>query len=78
MSKLLILATMVLSGCASTIIDVGVFAATGKTTGSHLLSEFHQQDCNTTRLITNDDVCRKSYYGQMYYKKSSKDLISQY
>jgi hypothetical protein len=55
-----------------------VYAATGKTTGSHILSEFHQQDCNTTRLITNDDVCRKSYYGQAYYKKSSKDLISQY
>jgi hypothetical protein len=78
MSKLLLLSLALLTGCASTIIDAGVYAATGKTTGSHLLSEFHQQDCNTTRLITNDDVCRKSYYGQMYYKKSSKDLISQY
>ena len=78
MNKLLLLFLGFLTGCASTIIDAGVYATTGKTTGSHILSEYYQQDCNTIRLITNDDICRKSYYGQIYYIKSSKDLISQY
>ena len=66
------------TGCASTVMDLGVTVATGRSVGSHVLSEYHQQDCNTMRILNGEDVCRKTYYGQTYYKKSPKDLMSQY
>jgi hypothetical protein len=70
MNRLLILSLMVLQGCAvSTIVDLGVVAATGKSMGSHALSEYHQQDCDTYRAVQGQDICRKSYYGQVYYKR---------
>lgn len=70
MNKLLVLLFLVLQGCAlSTVVDLGVTATTGKSIGSHVLSEYHQQDCNTYRAVQGQDICRKSYYGQVYYKR---------
>jgi hypothetical protein len=61
---------IMLQGCAmTTVVDVGVVAATGKSMGSHALSEYHQQDCDTYRAVKGQDICRKSYYGQVYYKR---------
>lgn len=69
-NKLLILLLLVFQGCAvSTVVDLGVVAATGKSMGSHALSEYHQQDCDTYRVVQGQDICRKSYYGQVYYKR---------
>ena len=59
-----------LHGCAATTVaDVGVLVTTGKTSGSHVLSEVHKQDCDTLRILQNQDVCRKVYYGESYYKR---------
>ena len=70
MNKLLVLLLVMLQGCAvSTIMDLGVVATTGKSIGGHALSEYHQQDCDTYRAVKGQDVCRKSYYGQVYYKR---------
>ena len=77
-SKLLLLAVVLLTGCASSVIDLGVTATTGRSIGSHILSDYHQQDCNTMRVLNGQDICRKAYYGQIYYKKSPEDLLSQY
>lgn len=78
MSKLLLLSAVFLTGCAATVVDVGVTATTGKSVASHALSDYHNQDCNTMRVIVGGEVCRKVYYGQAYYKKSPKDLLEQY
>jgi hypothetical protein len=70
MNKLLVLSLIVLQGCAmTTVMDLGMMATTGKSMGSHALSEYHQQDCNTYRAVQGQDICRKSYYGQVYYKR---------
>lgn len=70
MNKLLLLSVLVLQGCAATtVMDVGVTAATGKTVASHALSEVHNQDCNTFRILQGREICRKVYYGQSYYKR---------
>ena len=70
MNKLLLLSVLVLSGCAATtVVDAGVTAATGKTVASHALSEAHHQDCNTFRVLQGQEICRKVYYGQSYYKR---------
>ena len=70
MNKLLLLPLMILQGCAmTTVMDLGVVATTGKSIGSHALSEYHQQDCNTYMAVQGQDICRKSYYGQVYYKR---------
>jgi hypothetical protein len=70
MNKLLVLLFLVLQGCAvSTVMELGVVATTGKSMGSHALSEYHQQDCDTYRAVQGQDICRKSYYGQVYYKR---------
>jgi hypothetical protein len=69
-NKLLLLPLMILQGCAmTTVMDLGVVATTGKSIGSHALSEYHQQDCNTYRAVQGQAICRKSYYGQVYYKR---------
>ncbi len=70
MNKLLVLSVLVLQGCAATTVaDIGVLASTGKTTGSHALSEIHKQDCNTLRILQGMEPCRKVYYGESYYKR---------
>jgi hypothetical protein len=69
MNKLLVLSVLALQGCAATVADVGVLATTGKTTGGHVLSEVHKQDCDTTRILRAQEVCRKVYYGESYYKR---------
>jgi len=69
MNKLLLLSVLVLQGCAATVADVGLYAATGKTTGGYVLSEVHKQDCDTTRILRAQEVCRKVYYGESYYKR---------
>lgn len=66
----LALVILCLHGCtAVTIADIGVVTATGKTTGSHALSEIHKQDCDTLRILQAQEPCRKVYYGQSYYKQ---------
>jgi hypothetical protein len=69
MNKLLLLSVIVLQGCAATVVDAGVAATTGKTVASHALSEVHKQDCDTFRVLQGNDICRKVYYGQSYYKR---------
>lgn len=70
MRKLLVLSVLLLQGCAATTVaDIGVFTATGKTTGSHALSEIHKQDCDTLRILQAKEPCRKVYYGQSYSKR---------
>jgi len=70
MIKLSIIAALLLQGCAaSTLVDIGVMAETGKNTGSHALSKIHNQDCNTMRLLKGNEVCQKVYYEQSYYKR---------
>lgn len=70
MNKLLLLSVLLLQACAATtVVDAGIAASTGKTVASHALSEVHHQDCNTFRVLQGQDVCRKVYYGQSYYKR---------
>lgn len=70
MNKLLLLLLAGIQGCAmTTVVDLGVVATTGKSTVSHALSEHHHQDCDTYRVLQGQDICRKSYYGQVYYKR---------
>ena len=69
MNKLLVLLFVVCQGCAMTVVDLGVTAGTGKSMASHALSDHYHQDCNTTRLLQGQEVCRKIYYGQTYYKR---------
>ncbi len=70
MNKLLVLFALALQGCAATTVaDIGVLVSTGKTTGSHALSEIHKQDCDTLRILQAAEPCRKVYYGQAYYKR---------
>jgi hypothetical protein len=69
MNKLLVLLFLVLQGCAMTVVDLGVVATTGKTVASHALSDHYHQDCVTYRLLQGQEVCRKIYYGQTYYKR---------
>ena len=74
-----ILLVILLQGCAvTTVADLGVTMATGKTTSSHILSQVHNQDCNTFNPLNGNEICNKVYYGQTYQKKLSKDLISKY
>jgi hypothetical protein len=77
-TKLLLSSVVLLSGCATSVVDLGVTATTGKSIASHALSETYGQDCNTLNLVHGSDVCNKIYYGQTYQKKLSKDLLSQY
>ena len=70
MNKLLVLLSVMLQGCAVTaVVDLGVTAATGKNVASHALSDQYHQDCDTKRILQGQDICRKSYYGQVYYKR---------
>jgi hypothetical protein len=69
MNKAMLMLALLLQGCAMTVVDLGVTATTGKTVASHALSEYHQQDCDTFRAVKGQDICRKSYYGQVYYKR---------
>lgn len=70
MNKLLVLSLVILQGCSvTTVIDLGVASATGKTVASHALSEHYNQDCVTYRLLQGQEVCRKIYYGQTYHKR---------
>jgi uncharacterized protein YceK len=64
----LLLTVLLLQGCAA-VVDTGVAATTGKTVASHALSEVHKQDCDTFRVFKGQDVCRKVYYGESYYKR---------
>ena len=75
MNKLLVLSVLVLQGCAATVADMGLYATTGKTTGGYVLSEVHKQDCDTTRIMRMQEVCRKVYYGESYYKRWNYQLI---
>jgi hypothetical protein len=69
MNKLLVLLFLVLQGCAMTVVDLGVVATTGKTVAGHALSDHYHQDCDTKRVLQGQEVCRKIYYGQVYYKR---------
>jgi hypothetical protein len=70
MNKLLVLLLLSVQGCAvTTVVDLGVAATTGKTVAGHALSDHYHQDCVTYRLLQGQEVCRKIYYGQTYYKR---------
>jgi hypothetical protein len=70
MNKLLVLLLAGVQGCAvTTVMDLGVAATTGKTVVGHALSDHYHQDCNTHRILQGQEVCRKIYYGQTYYKR---------
>lgn len=69
-NKLLVLLFVTIQGCAlTTAVDLGVMATTGKTVASHALSDHYNQDCVTYRVLQGQEVCRKIYYGQTYYKR---------